>query len=148
MDDRKQEYLSLLNRKLDALANMLEATQMVQITGTGDDNQLEEEASSFSNLYEHRANIFEEIEKMDESLAQLKDLESDKEFAAACQSITDKMKNIVMEMMELDKKNIEASKKLTEFLKGHIKRIRDGRVGNKYVDVGESTSGYYFDKTH
>jgi len=148
MDDRKQGYMDLLNKKLELLLRMLELTQKVTITGEGDEEALEKEAEQFYNLYENRDVIVTKIQKIDKSLAEHKDLETDREFSKTSKPVLDKMKKTARVLIELDKKNIETSQNLTGFLKGNLKKIRDGRdISNKYGEMGESTSGYYFDRT-
>ena len=148
MDDRKKEYLDVLNQKLDALTKVLNSTKRLKLTGEGESEQLEQEAEAFSSLYEQRANVITKIEKMDESLAQFKDLENDKQFAKVRQPVVDKIKKTAKAIAELDKKNIEISNKLMEFLKGNLKKIRDGRdINNAYTEDHVSTSGYHFDST-
>jgi hypothetical protein len=152
MDDRKQKYVNILNEKLDALLQMLEATKRFKITGEGEEEVLEQEAERFASLYEQRAVIFTRIEKMDEELAQLK-AEGlglpDKKFDKSCKDIEDKTREAAKALAELDKKNIEASEKLTAFLRGNLKKIRDGRdMSHAYVDTHHTTSGYYFDRTN
>jgi uncharacterized coiled-coil DUF342 family protein len=153
MDERKQEYLSeylsLLTQKLDALLNMLETTSQLIITGEGDDEQLEKEATNFSSLYEKRAKVISKIQKIDRELTQRSDLEKDKSAAKASKPIIDKIKETAKALVEMDKKNIETAQKLTEFLKGNLKSIREGRdIANIYVDTDVSSSGYYFDRTN
>jgi hypothetical protein len=149
MDDRKQEYLALLKRKLAALLRMLELTNQLEITGEGEEEQLEKEAECFAALYDNRANIVNKIKKLDESLAQYKDIENDKSLAKARQLIFDKMKETVKTLVELDKKNVETARRLTDFLKGNIKKVRGERnINDIYVDTNPSTSGYYFDRTN
>jgi hypothetical protein len=149
MDDRKQEYLKVLNQKLEALQKMLKATKSLNITGKGEDDDLVREAELFSSLYEQRNDIFTQIQKMDEALSQFKDIEEDKELAKARKPIVDNIKETAKELAELDKKHLETSKKLTLFLKGGLKKIRDGRdVNNAYnVDAYGASSGSYFDST-
>jgi hypothetical protein len=148
MDERKQEYLGLLDQKLEALTNMLEATQAENFTCAGDQEVLESEAERFTALYEQRDNIIGKIKVIDETIA-AGQLEADKALLQAGKPTLDKIKKTARNLVELDKKNLEASRKLTEFLKGHLKKIRDGHsISNIYVDPHESTSGYYFDRTH
>jgi len=155
MDDRKQQYLDIINQKLDALHKMLEATKRLEISGEGEEDVLELEAERFSSLYEQRAEIFKRIEKMDEELAELKDLESPEtdeadEFVRTRKLIVDKIREMAKELAALDKEHIEASKKITAYLRTNLKQIRDGRdVSNAYTtDTHESSSGYYFDRTN
>lgn len=150
MDERKQEYLDTLKEKSQALIIMLEATERVIITGNGDDEQLMQEAEFISSLYEQRADVITRIQKMDETLAQLKDLEKDMALSKLCKPVTDKIKETAKAIVELDKKNIMASEKLTTFLKGGLKKVRDGRdVSSAYnISTPAASTGHYFDRTN
>ena len=150
MDGRKQEYLNILNQKLDSLLNMLKATQILQITGEGDDDNLVNEAELYSSLYEQRAEVIKKIEKMDEKLVQYDDIKDNADLVKARSPIIDKIKAAAKEMAELDKKHLESSKKLTKFLRDELKKIRDGRdINNAYnFEAYEALSGSYFDKTN
>ena len=150
MSDRKQEYVSTLEEKLQALIIMLEATERVIITGEGDDEQLYKEAEFISSLYEQRADVVSRIKKMDETLAELKYLEKDKALVKAVKPIEEKIKETAKAIVELDKKNIESSEKLAVFLKGGLKKIRDGRdVSSAYnISTQAGSSGYLFDRTN
>ena len=147
-DESKNEYLDLLNQKLEHLLNMLKATETEKFTGEGSQEQLEEEADRFSDLYEHRANIITSIEKIDEALGlKQMDSESDKAFSAARNEILEKIRETAKTLIELDKKNLEASKKITDFLKGNLKKMREGRgINTAYSDPSQSSSGNYFDQ--
>lgn len=147
MDYRKQQYMELLDNKLDAVLKMLKATKKLELTAKGTQDEMADEADRFSTLYEQRANIIAHIQKMDEGLADLKDL--DTVLAKEGSPIIDKIKAAAKELVELDKKNMAVSKELTEILRGNIKKIRTGRdINTAYVEAGGNVSGYYFDKTN
>ena len=134
-------HSDILKQKLEALVNILEATKLLEITGEGDEEQLEREAQLYSSLYEQRANVITKIQNMDEELAKFENVVPDKKISA---KIAETAKAIV----ELDRKHLVDSEKLTAFLRGNIKKIRDGRdVSNAYGDH-HTTSGYHFDKTN
>jgi hypothetical protein len=148
MDDRRKEYLDILSRKLSALVKILDITDSYEFTGSGSDEHMEQEAESFASLYEERAEIITEIEKMDAALVPFKDLESDKKTVQAGKSVLNRIKETAKAITERDKKNMEISANLTAFLKGNLKKIRDGRdVSNAYTEAQRSSSGYYFDST-
>jgi hypothetical protein len=144
----KQEYLNLLNQKLELLLNMQSITQKAEFSGEGDEELLEMETERFVRLYERRAKLMTKIEQTDAALASYKNMESDKELARLRGSIEDKMKEAAKAVLEFDKRNMEFSSKFMLFVKGNLKKIRDGRgVNNAYTDIKGATSGYYFDKT-
>ena len=148
MDNRKQGYLDALSQKHNELLKMLELTKLAKFTAEGDEDQMANEAENFATLYERRAKSIENIQKLDKTLAKYKDLEDNKEVAAASKALIDKIKETARAITELDKKNTEISKKLMDFLKGNIKTIRDGRgISNAYSDVQGSSTGYHFDSS-
>jgi endonuclease III len=148
MEDSNQEYLKLLNKKLESLTNMLKATELETFTGEGDEEQIEAEADRFSGLYEQRANMIKIIERTDKTMASIKIKNNDKAFIKARQEITDKIKETAKAMVELDKKNVEASIKLTDFLRGNVKKMREGRgVSEAYTEFG-SSSGHFYDSKY
>lgn len=153
----KREYLAILNQKLDALTKMLEATKRLNLTGEGDEENLEREAELFTSLYEQRADVITKIQKMDEALERseyvvvglLEDLDKDKNFAKARQTIIDRLKETAKAMVDLDKQHLTMSENLMSFVRGNLKKIRDGRdASTAYTDTQGSTSGYHFDKTN
>ena len=138
------EYIDTLQEKLDTMTRILEATKLLELTGKGDEENLEREAELFSSLYEQRADVIINIQQMDEALGKYK---ADGTSDAKAKKITDKIKETAKAIVELDKKHIAASEKLTVFLRGNLKQIRDGRdVSGAYSDDAASTSGYYFDR--
>ena len=147
MDERKQQYLELLNIKLGHLKHMLELTEKTHFTSSVDDEEaLIKDAEEFANLYEGRGRIVTRIEKVDAELAKYKDLEGDKSIAKEVRAIAAKGKETAAAIVELDKKNMAMSSKFTGFVKGNLKKIRDGReMNNIYGDNLEVTSGHYFD---
>jgi hypothetical protein len=148
MDNRKQEYLNVLTQKFEALMKMLGATRLLKITGEGEDDDLVHEAELYSSLYEQRADMIAKIKEMDETLAQFKDIEQDKELLKASEPILKSISEAAKEMAELDKKHLETSKKLSLFLRGGLKKIRDGRdVNNAYTLDAFGSTGYRFDST-
>jgi vacuolar-type H+-ATPase subunit I/STV1 len=148
MEDCNREYLELLNKKLESLTNMLKATEQEIFTGgDGDEEQINDEADRFAALYEHRANIIASIEKIDEALAAKQLDKNDKAFAKSHNEIAEKITNVAKALVELDKKNVKASKRLTDFLRGNVKKIRDGRgISVAYSDFGSSSGNYYDSK--
>jgi hypothetical protein len=60
----------------------------------------------------------------------------------------ERIKSMAAAIVELDKKNMAVSEKLSGLLRGNLKQIREGRgTSNKYTNVyEESTSGFLFDK--
>ena len=150
MDDRKQKYLTLLNKKLDALTKILEATGMPNFFGEGDEEYLQQEAERFTTLYENREEFIAQIQEIDKSLASFMGAgEADDELAKIGKPVVDKIMETAKAVVELDKKHIAASEKIAAFLKGNLKQIRDGRdVSSAYTDASASTSGNYFDKTN
>jgi len=151
MDDREQEYLDVLNQKLKALLTILKLTEQTKVTGEGDEDQLYQEAENYATLYERRANIITKIEEFDKIIANHinNGIEEDKKIAAESKTLADKMKSAVKSVTELDKKNMAASEKLMGFLKGNIKKMRDGRgVNNAYIDMQGASSGNYFDSSN
>ena len=147
-NESKDEYLDLLNQKLNHLLNMLKATEAEKLTGEGTQEQLAEEADRFSDLYERRASIITSIEEIDKALASKQiDIESDKVFFAAFSEVSEKIKDTAKTLIELDKKNFEIASRLKEVLKGNIKKLREGRgINNAYSDLTNFSSGHYFDK--
>jgi hypothetical protein len=149
MDDRKQKYLDILTKKLDALLKIHKSTRSIVITGEGDDDVLEVEADEFATLYDNRAKLIAEIEIFDKDLLQYKDLEDDEGLKKKKTPLIEKIRETAKAIVELDKKNIAASTKLMAYLKGNIKQIRDGRdISSAYSDTSGSMSGYYFDRTN
>ena len=133
----------LLTQKLDALNTILAATKRLKITGEGDDEQLEREAELFSSLYEQRAEVIEQIQKLD------KEIEETSKGQEPDRKLLDKIRDTAKAIAELDRQHIAASEKLTVFLRGGLKQIRDGRdVSNAYGEDIGNTSGHYFDRTH
>jgi hypothetical protein len=142
-----KEYLELLNNKLNLLAEMLKATEQETFTGEGSEEQIEDEAERFSALYEHRADIIESIKKIDEALVSIQIDKNDKAFSKSFNEITEKIKEVAKTMVELDRKNLKASKRLTDFLRGNVKKIRQGRgISAAYSDYGSSSGNYYDSK--
>jgi len=150
MDEPMRQYLNILEQKLDALTKMLEATKRLEINGEGDEDQIMQQVEFFSSLYEQRADIFSKIEKLDESLAQFEKFEENSEFNKLHETVLAKISDVAKAMVALDKEHIEMSKKLTAFLRGNLKKIRDGRDVNSAYSGGSenSTSGYYFNRTN
>lgn len=139
----KENYLSILRQKLDALTKMLEATKRLDITAEGDDDNMVREAELYASLYEQRADMIVQIQKMDEALSLYKDLEE--KFAKASQPVLDKIKETARAMVELDKAHMEKSGKILQSLGLNLKKIRDGRdINNAYLDMS-NTSGYHLD---
>lgn len=147
MDGKKHsehsEHLDTLKQKLEAMNMILKATKRLTFTGEGNEEQLEKEAELFSSLYEQRADVITKIQKMDEILTKY-NTETPETI-----KITEKIKETAKAIVELDKKHVEISKKHMLFLRGNIKKIRDGRdINNAYVDDTVASSGYYFDRTN
>ncbi|MCL2400180.1 MAG: hypothetical protein FWC91_10640 [Defluviitaleaceae bacterium] len=145
MDDRKQQYLELLNKRLGYLQQMLQLTQKNTFDNPNTDEEtMLKEAEEFSNLYEGRGRIVTRIEKIDAELVQYKDLEGDEALAKEVNSIKENVNTIAAAIIELDKKNMALSAKFTGFMRDNLKKIRDGREVSSIYNV-ESSSGNYFD---
>jgi len=140
-DKMSTGHSDILKQKLNALVKIREATQRLEITGEGDEEQLEREANLYSSLYEQRADVILRIQKMDEELARFKNVKPDKDILS---KIAENAKAIV----ELDRKHLAASEKLMAFMKGSIKKIRDGRDVTNAYGAHQATSGYHFDSTN
>jgi len=148
MDNRRQEYMDILKEKSAVMANLLEATQSLEFSGEGDEEQLLQEAEFFSSLYEQRADVFVRIKMMDETLAEFKDLEDDIALAKISKPISDGIRETAKALVELDKKNIQASEKLMAFLKTNLKKIRDSRGASNAYSAAAGSTGYHFDSTN
>jgi C4-dicarboxylate-specific signal transduction histidine kinase len=154
MTDSQKQYIDLLNQKLDALTKIFDITKNAVFTG--EEEHFEQEAENFAALYEKRANIIARIEKIEVRLSAIaKDCAIDdkssknKEFTKARKTIKDKATTIRDDILALDKNNTEISQKLMNFLKGGMKKLRDGKdISSKYVDAYQqySTAGYYVDR--
>ena len=141
-------YTELLNQKLDILTKIFEATKRLKITGEGSEEEIEQEISHFSSLYEQRADLIKRIQKIDEEITALINNGSADSKEAA--DIINKIKKAAKGTADLDKKYMEVSAKFSAFVKSNLKKIRDGRdMSSAYSDTDMySQSGNYFDKTH
>ena len=139
-------HTELLNQKLDIITKIFEATKRLKISGEGSEEEIEQEISHFSSLYEQRADLIKHIQKIDVEIAGLNEKSDSNEVAC----IINKIKEAAKGTAELDKQYMKMSAKLSDFLKGNLKKIRDGRdMSNAYSDVDVySQSGSYYDKTH
>ena len=145
MNERKQAYISVLREKSDIMLNLLEATTILEFSGEGDEEAVLQEAEVFSALYERRADIFSAIEKIDESLAEFIDLEEDLALAKTTKPIIDGIKETAKTLIELDKKNIQASEKIMTFLRNNLKKMRDSRGASNAYSAPTGSTGYHFD---
>jgi predicted AAA+ superfamily ATPase len=137
--------MAALNQKLEALTNMLEATKRLKLTGTGSSDELEKEAEQFASLYEQRAEVVANIQQLDVRLGQYAVNGLGK--SPAQQAAEKKIRETAKAMVELDRQHLAASEKLKGFLKGNLKRIRDGRgISNAYTDILSAQTGYHFDR--
>jgi hypothetical protein len=146
MDDCKQNYIELLNKKLSSLTKMLETTQRVTITGEGEHEDLEKDAEQFASLYERREVFINTLKQLDESLAQFKEYEKDPDLIKAATPILKCIGEKAKSIAELDKKNIAVSAKISAFFKGNLKKLRDSRdISNKYSYDIDGSAGHFFD---
>jgi hypothetical protein len=147
METVKQQYLELLNQKCAAVSQILTLTQQEQFTG--EEENFEDESERFADLYEKREAIISRIRAIDDALSAkaYNGLAEDGEIGPAHRQAMEKLTSMATAIVALDKKNVAASEKLTGFLKGNLKQIREGRgTSNKYTEVyEESTSGFLFD---
>jgi hypothetical protein len=128
---------------------MLFATESETFTGEGDQDHLEDEADRFSDLYEHRTNIISQIELIDVTLAANQiDIESDTAFKETVHKTLEEIRETAKALVDLDKKNILVSEKLSNFLRSNLKKLRDGRgVNTAYTDpLHQASSGRNFDQ--
>lgn len=141
-----QRYLGLLNQKSMAVNRILELTQQAHFTG--EEACFEEESERFATLYENREAIIAHINAIDATLdtAEYDSITNAEQVDPTHKQVMERIKSTAVEIVKLDKQNIAASEKLSSFLKGNLKQIREGRgASNKYTDVYENTSGFLFD---
>jgi len=140
---QQQQFVELLKQKLAALHGMVEITSKLELTGEGDGDKIADEAERFSLVYEQRAVIVAKIQKLDFVIDSLKeDFKDSKDVEEVMQKIREAAKTLV----EMDRKNIEASAKLTVFLRDNLKKMKDGKdLNHRYSELGDMTSGHRFD---
>lgn len=146
METVEQQYLKLLNQKSAEVGKILELTQQAHFTGLKEN--IEDESERFASLYENREEIISRIQMIDDALSdEAFDDVADSEEPIYKQTI-ERIKSMAAAIVELDKKNMAVSEKLSGLLRGNLKQIREGRgTSDKYTSVyEESTSGFLFDK--
>ncbi|MCL1988079.1 MAG: hypothetical protein FWG64_08950 [Firmicutes bacterium] len=138
------KYTDILTQKLQALTTIFDATKRIKFESTGSSEHMLQEIERFASLYEQRAEIIEKIKLLDEKLAKYKETPADSKLIA-------KIKETAKAIADLDKVNIKVSEEYKVFLKGGLKKVRDGRdISIAYSD-GDSwanTAGHFFDKAN
>jgi uncharacterized membrane protein YgaE (UPF0421/DUF939 family) len=142
MENRKQDYLDLLNRQLEALNKMLTITKTLEMGTAQSPEQIEEEAERFCAVYEQRADVILRIQLILETLKEYEDLKG----CAEGEEVTVKIKAAAKALVEMDKKNIQSSAALTVFLRDNLKKIKESQgINHRYNELGNMTSGHHFD---
>ena len=149
MENLKDRYIELLQKKFDALNSMREAT-LEQIF-TGDESLVEQEAEAFVALYEKRAEILERVEKIDDALELLDPLEAedliDTDFQTQAAELRQKMVELAKEMVGLDKANMAAYEKMSAYVRDNMKQARQGQdLIQGYDDYLDANEGHFMDK--
>jgi hypothetical protein len=142
MDNRKQEYLALLNKQLEALNRMVTITKGLNIGNAQQAEEFEEEAERFCAVYEQRADVIARIQKILEALTAYEDLKG----CAEGEQVSAQIKAAAKALVDMDRKNIETSATLTVFLRDNLKKMKDGKdLSHGYNELGDMTSGHHFD---
>ena len=149
MENLKDRYIELLQKKFDALNSMREAT-LEQIF-TGDETLVDQESEAFIALYEKRAEVLERVEKIDDALELLDPLEAedltDKDFQARAAELRRKMTELAKEMVDLDKANMAAYEKMSAHVRDDLKQARQGQeLLHGYDDYLDANEGHFMDK--
>jgi len=149
MENLRDRYVDLLQKKLDALGSMKEAT-LAEIF-TGDETLVESEAEAFIALYEKRTEILENIEKIDDALELLDPLDQgdldDTDFQARVVGLREKMVDIAREMVDLDTANMVVYQKISAFVRNNMKQARQGMdLIHGYDDYVDANEGHFMDK--
>ena len=151
MESLKEKCLELMEQKYTSLKRMVDITKQAEFTGL--EANAEKEVEAFVSLYERRTNILESIEKIDDAIGQLDPLEAsdmeDEDFQARVVSYRERMKEIAVEMLALDRANTVVHEKLNVYLKDNMRRVRQSKdLSSRYSDEFEMPGGSLLDKKH
>lgn len=147
----KEKCLDLMEQKHQALKQMLDLTEKTVFTG--EQANAEKEVEAFVALYDRRSNILARIEKIDDALGLVEPLDAadmeDFDFQERVIALRTQTMETVREMVRLDKQNVLVYEKLSEFLKGSMRHVKQSKdINSRYFDDFEGAEGGFLDKSN
>lgn len=140
--DTENEIVDKLNKKSTLLSIMLAQTKAIIF------REREDDADKYIELVEKRQLLMDEILTLDR---QIQELENTQSFSDSVKTEKDTIKNsinaVISQILILDKKNKEHSKKILSDIQNNMKSIKEQKnIHNLYGSEKDySYNGYYFD---
>jgi hypothetical protein len=146
MDNRETNILGSLNKKLSTVNELLRVTQLAHLTG--DNDKFEKEAQDYIYMIESRENLINEINELDQRLAsagytKLKQSEG-YVFPMQIKTVEDDIKDVLKQLIELDKTNNQKANVIFAKLKNAIKGVNLSRnISTAYQRNAMPHVGHY-----
>lgn len=149
MNANESDIFGYLKNKYNLVYELLRVTKIVELTGS--DDKYEEEAEDYIYLIEKRENIIHEIENINNKLkalnyAALKNSKTNP-LSIEAEKFETEMKNIITQIIEIDRQNSAKVNFIFANLKNSIKGINMGKnINAAYSGNLIEISGGLFDK--
>lgn len=149
MNANENDIFSYLKKKYNLVYELLRVTKIVELTG--DDDKFEEEAEDYIFLIEKRGDIIHEIENINNKLKSLnydalKDSKTNP-LSVEAEKFETETKNIISQIIEIDRLNNTKVNLIFANLKNSIKGINMGKnINAAYSGNLSEISGGLFDR--
>ncbi|MCL2703653.1 MAG: hypothetical protein FWE91_08620 [Defluviitaleaceae bacterium] len=133
----------LLERRNELCTELLELTRSAVFGGKPEDS--ETDAVIFTELYDNREPVLAELDGVHEEIGQDGYALARSSGDGAVSKLLAESEELLTQLMELDKRNIELGRVMHKDMRENIRRINQGRnISLKYGAHGE-TDGYLVD---